>query len=779
MYSEQMNLSKQERVRASRPQPKVAGWLSGAALWSTAAGALLFGALAPLRGIEQKHPAVKKPTFSNSVSPVIRKFCIDCHQGKDAAAGIDLSASLAKGPGDLELWNRVSRNVITGHMPPEGVKHPTTAQRLSLKAAIDGLTVANSGPGHVTLRRLNRAEYNNTVRDLLGVDIHPADNFPSDDVGYGFDNIGDVLSVSPLLAEKYLDAALKLAQTAIPTTQVMTVRKIAADFPKRPSTSELPNGDRMFFSNATVRTNFKVPDGGSYRLRIQARGELAGKESPKMLIAVDRQNLHTFDVGNPKNTIYELPIDLKAGQHEVSISYTNDFYDEATKADRNLVVSYAELSGPIFAQMQRPESYSRVIPYDVERQDWDREGPKLIERFATRAYRRPLTPDELAALVKVFDATLKNGGKFEDGMQAAVAATLISPHFLFRVEPKPNASARPLNDWELASRLSYFLWSTMPDDSLFQLAREGQLHKPEVLDVQVRRMLADPKAHALADNFAEQWLQLRKLANFAPDKAQFPEVDSQLKGDMETETKLFFDAVVQQDRPVLDFLNGRYTFVNERLAKFYGIQGVSGDKFQKVALTDPNRSGILTQASVLCVTSNPTRTSPTKRGKWVLEEILGTPPPPPPPGVGTIVNEKAALTATTLRKLMEEHRKNPTCAACHAQMDPIGFGLENFDAVGHWRTNEGKFPIDSSGVLPSGKGFHGPAELRTILLGGRIQFYRAFTEKLMTYALGRGVEAQDGVTIDMALKREALKGYRFSAVVGAVVHSAPFLKQGA
>jgi hypothetical protein len=739
------------------------------------------GIFAPTAVQGQSSP--KPASFAGLAAPVVKKFCVSCHSGTDPAAGIDLAKALKSPPtADLGLWARVAKNVSNLHMPPEGSPHPTPAQRQALKAAIDGLAV-NAGPGHVTVRRLNRAEYNNTVRDLLGVDLHLADNFPSDDVGYGFDNIGDVLSVSSLLSEKYLDAAITLAKAAIPVQATTVLRKTGAEFSTTRGSEERAGGERFMSVNGTVRTTMYIPDDGEYRLLIQARGELAGNEPPKMRITVDRNVVQTFDLSSTKTLPYEAPVKLTKGPHQFSVSYINDYYNEATKADRNMAFSSFEVSGPILSENRHPASYTRIIPHPVAPDDFAREVPGMISRFASRAYRRPATADEVARLKKVFDAATKVGGTLDEGMQAVVAATLISPQFLFRMEAAPvgqgAGKVRALNDYELASRLSYFLWSSMPDDRLLDLAQHGELKKPGVLDAEVKRMLDDPRSHALADNFAEQWLQLRKLANFAPDRAQFPEVDAAMKADMAKETKLFFEAVVGGDRSVIDFLNGKYTFVDERLAKFYGIEGVTGEQFRKVALTDPNRGGILTQASVLSVTSNPTRTSPTKRGKWILEEVLGTPPPPPPPGVGTIANEKAALTATTLRKLMEEHRKNPTCAACHAQMDPLGFGLENFDPVGKWRTKEGQFPIDSSGTLPSGKVFHGPAELRTILLSQKGQFLRAFTEKLMTYALGRGVEATDGVTIEKALKREAPSGYRFSAVVGAIVHSAPFLSQGA
>jgi hypothetical protein len=550
-------------------------------------------------------------------------------------------------------------------MPPEDRPQPTADEsaRLitSIKAALERDDCGRPGnPGRVTIRRLNRAEYNNTIRDLVGVDFRPADEFPADDVGYGFDNIGDVLSLPPLLMEKYLFAAETISERAIVRT---------AD--RRP-TDPLPDSHR--------RILFREP---------ASPGE----------------------------------------------------YPDAARA--------------------------------------------IVERFATRAYRRPVSPEETARLTSFVELALRNGDSFERGIQLAVQAVLISPHFLFRVEldSRPRATGLPgdgaesIGEFELASRLSYFLWSTMPDEELFRLAAEVKLHSPEILAGQVRRMLHDPRARALVENFAGQWLQIRKLEIADPDRDRFPGFDEPLRRAMLRETGLFFDEVMRADRSILDFLDADFTYVNERLARHYGISGVSGEAFRRVRLNGAARGGLLTQASILTVTSNPTQTSPVKRGRWVLEQILGTPPPPPPPEVVPLKEDRAADNGRSFRQRMEQHRARSSCAVCHNRLDPIGFGLENYDAVGAWREREGGQPIDASGTLPSGESFRGPRELKARLKARPREFARCLAEKMLTFALGRGVEAYDRCAIDRIVKEIESKEYRFSALVLGVVTSEAFLKR--
>ena len=426
---------------------------------------------------------------------------------------------------------------------------------------------------------------------------------------------------------------------------------------------------------------------------------------------------------------------------------------------------------------QSPPARKRILTVATPNEESARQ---ILRTFADRAYRRPVRDDELNRLVRLVELARKNGDGFEAGLKLALEAVLVSPHFLFRVEldRRPgDRYVRLVGEFELASRLSYFLWSSMPDDELFRLARAKRLREPGVLEAQVKRMLQSPRSRALVDNFAGQWLQLRNLKGFTPDPARFPGFDEPLRSAMLQETELFFEHVVREDRSVLEFLDANYTFVNERLARHYGIPGVTGDRFRRVDLTGTPRGGILTHASILTVTSNPTRTSPVKRGKWILENILGTPPPPPPPGVQELKEDKEVVLSGTLRQRMEQHRADPGCASCHQRMDPLGFGFENFDAVGAWRDREGKHAIDPSGVLPGGQSFKGPAELRALLRKKEDAFARCLADKMLTYALGRGTERSDRCFIDAIARNLARHGYKFSGLVLEVVKSDPFQKR--
>lgn len=613
---------------------------------------LLAVCLAPALAGGGRAAAAAKPTFAADVAPFLAKHCTSCHSGPKPKGGLALDMTSQEDGAAAQnkaLWAKVADNLRAGDMPPPRKARPAESELDAVNRWLDAVVfgvdcTGPKDPGRVTIRRLNRAEYNNTIRDLLGVAVRPADDFPSDDVGYGFDNIGDVLAMPPILLEKYLAAAEKVVQHA--------------------------------WQNEAARKRLLV-----------------------------------------------LPLDEKNKQQAAR---------------------------------------------------------QILRTFADRAWRRPITEDELKRLVRFVELAEKNGDKVDAGIRTAMQAVLVSPHFLFRVEldPKPkedDGKPHPISDWELASRLSYFLWSSMPDDTLFRLAKEGQLRKPEVLEAQVRRMLKDARARALVDNFAGQWLQLRNLKAFAPDTARFPSFDEGLRADMLKETELFFEHVVREDRSVLEFLAADYTFVNERLARHYGIPNVKGEQFQKVALAGSPRGGLLTQASILAVTSNPTRTSPVKRGKWILENILGTPPPPPPPGVDELKDDKEGAVLTgTLRQRMEQHRANPNCATCHQRMDPLGFGFENFDAVGAWRSQDGKEPVDASGVLPGGQTFQGPAELKAVLLTKKELFARCLSEKMLTFALGRGTERSDRCAVDAIARDLAAGDYRFGALVLSVVRSDPF-----
>lgn len=743
-----------------------------------AAAAGIMG-LATLRSVDaaQARKVSAPPSFVRDVKPVLVAQCVPCHNAASPAAGLNLARfkTEADAANDLGTLEKAMGRIVAGEMPPGRKLAPAQTkgfQGYVENALADQCRLAD--PGRVTLRRMNRAEYNNTVRDLLGTSLRPADDFPGDDVGNGFDNMGDVLSLSPLLMEKLLDSAERLAREAVAVPRVFTRHYEGADFGGAGGAGE--GGTLLLMSSGVATKEIKVSAPGEYRLRIQAFGQLAGPEAPKMEVRLDDAVIQTFTVPDKKPKPFEILVKIPLGSHKIGIQFVNDYYVAATKEDRNLGVSWMELTGPLGA-VTYPETHKRIVPFEPEKGQEEATARKFIAAFATRAFRRPPTEAELDRLMPVWQAGFK-GGSFDEGMRLAVQACLSSPRFLFRLEQDPPGSAnktRSLDGYEIASRLSYFLWSSMPDATLLDLAAKGRLVQPAVLKAQVARMIMDPKADALAENFAAQWLNLRKLSIVEFDQSRYP-TPPELRRDMATETKRFFMGVLRNGRAISDFIDGKYTYINDRLAQHYGIPGVTGDQFRKVALTGP-RGGVLTQASVLTVTSNPTRTSPTKRGKWVLENIFGTPPPPPPPGVSDIPDEKHKIETLTLRQLMEEHRKNPACAVCHQKMDPIGFGMENFDPIGRWREKEGKFDIDSSGTLPSGQTFRGPAALKKIILAQKPQFAQALAEKLLTYALGRGVDYKDRCALDETVAVSAKSGYRLDSLVTAVVLSDPFLKR--
>lgn len=734
---------------------------------------------------QTKKPAA--PTYATAVEPVVKKFCAPCHSGANAPAGI--SFDKLNGTNILsqrDAWEDVAKNISSAHMPPQSAPKPTDAERKQVALFIQGAMNVDcklAGPGHVTLRRLNRQEYDNTIRDLVGVDFKPAADFPSDDVGYGFDNIGDVLSVSPLLTEKYLAAAEQIATAAIVVPKLKAKVLLGSEMTDdKGNLSDKTPAEQ--FTNGALHFTMEYPRMGLYKLKVKAGQDQAGTENVKMAVEVDGTEIQRIDVTGSKTDeqTYEFPLKGDAGKHSFALRFLNDYYntkDPPGHQDRNLYVESAELIGPLSGDGGLTESHKRIMIADPKLIGKEAAARKILRTFATRAYRRPATDVEVDRLMQLFHMSDKAGQTFEESIQLGVEAVLVSPNFLFRIEKDPGGAAGKLDDYELASRLSYFLWASMPDDRLMALAAQGKLHDPKVMEQEVARMLKDPRAHSLADDFAGQWLELRKLQTFTPSAETAPDWNDALRADMTTETKMFFNYIVSNDRSVIDFLDGKYTFVNEALAKHYGMTGVTGDDFRKVALTDGDRAGVLTQGAVLSVTSNPTRTSPTKRGRWILEQILGTPPPPPPPGVGTITDEKNLLKANTLRELMEQHRKNPACAACHAKMDPLGFGMENFDPTGKWRTLEnGKFPIDASGVLPDGRKFDGPAQLRAILMSNKDAFVRCLSEKLLTYALGRGVDSADKCAVDKIVDETKAKQYRFSGLVDAIVTSDTFRLRG-
>lgn len=750
---------------------------------------LLCGIIAaPNSSVAQKKPVPQKqPGFQTDVSPLVDKYCAPCHSDSVPPGGVKLTKGMT---GTLALkdpimWQRVAKNVSNHHMPPQGSPQLSDVQRRTITSWVDTAFAQNcnlADPGKVTLRRLNREEYNNTVRDLLGVSARPADDFPNDDVGYGFDNIGDVLSMSPLLMEKYLSASEKLVKEAIriPKTKTQTV---AANDLKFSGGVSAADGHLQMFSNGTGMATFHVTQSGWYRIQVKAGEQHAGPENAKLELKLNRDVLTTFAVtdtyGNPG--AYVFPTKLTPGDWTVSASFTNDYYvgpqGNQKQQDRNVALFAIELVGPVEDNPIRTSFQKKLIPTVPAKEQWDIEARKSLDWFASRAYRRPATKEELDRLMVVFQMGTRANEGYERAMQLACQAVLCNPNFLFRIELDASNDSRPLSAYELASRLSYFLWSSTPDETLYATAKSGDLLKPEVLKEQVTRMLQDPRSEALVDNFAMQWLQLRKLYNFQPDKQMFPTFNADLMNSMIEESKEYFGYVMKEDRPILDFIDSQYTFVNEDLAKHYGIAGVTGPNFRKVSTAGSGRGGVLTQASVLAITSNPTRTSPTKRGKWILEQILGSPPPPPPPGVGDLAESSRVDANLSIRQKLEVHRKNPSCATCHTKMDSLGFGFENYDPVGRWRTKDGALPIDSTAILPDGKKFSGPTQLKTILMGNKQEFTYNFVEKMMTFALGRGVDLKDKCFIEDIVKKAAANNYKFSTIVQGIAQSDTFRKR--
>ncbi|MBA4064201.1 MAG: hypothetical protein C0501_10895 [Isosphaera sp.] len=756
---------------------------------------VLPGQPVPAAPVAAKAPP-EDPTFRTKVLPLLKKYCLACHNADKAAGGLQLDGytSEAHARKNRKDWGAVQHALAAGDMPPEKKPQPTKEEKEFLITWIENTLTkvdctAPKDPGRVTLRRLNRAEYNNTIRDLVGVDHKPADDFPSDDVGYGFDNIGDVLSFQPILLEKYMAAADKVLAAALAVEEAAKSSKQGYNpqaiqtIPREAKIRNANGGARKitFTSEGTgFLEKYNFPAEGEYVVRFRGWGSKVGGEFPKVTVRVDGKDLKTFtvDAEAAKAKVYEVTARLPAGEKRVAVAFTNGFTDKDGKA-REFGLELIEVEGPFKAVAPPPSASLKLLQVarPASAADARPAAEKVLANFARRAYRRPVKPEETARLMKLFDLATKQGEPFEKALALPMKAVLVSPHFLYRVEDDPKApeTVRVINDWEFATRLSYFLWSSMPDEELFGLAARNELRKPAVLEAQVKRMLKDPKAKALAENFAGQWLQLRNLKTADPDKGYFPGWDEPLRAAMAREGEAFFEHVVRADRSILEFLDADYTFVNERLARHYGIPNVTGPEFRQVKLPDGRRGGVITMASTLTVTSNPTRTSPVKRGKWILENILGTPPPPPAPDVPEL--PPTPQLKGTLRQQMEQHRANPSCATCHNKLDPLGFGLENFDAVGAWRTQDNKRPIEPSGVLPGGEKFGGPAELRKVLLGKADQFRRCFADKLVTFALGRGLEYYDKCALDEIVSASKAKGDTFSGLVLAVVKSDPFQKR--
>ena len=739
----------------------------------------------------------------------LNTYCVGCHGGPTPSAGLHLdtldTASFETNGG---TWEKMARKLRYREMPPAGIRRPDAATYDALVKYIetgrDRLAEVKPNPGRPTLHRLNRTEYGNAVRDLLALEIDVAELLPADDIGYGFDNIGDVLQVSPVLLERYLSAARKISRAAVGDTTM----------PVSYQTYTIPHGliqaDRLgeaapVGSRGGTIVRHLFPVDGEYEISVALQrsrdDEYLGLERERKLdLRLDDQRLQLFTIAENKKKVVlgagtrpdahlKIRMPVKAGTRELAATFLKDTMLQEGIIERvrdDVVQTYFEGVGSITVagpfNVQGPgDTVTRnriFVCHPSGAAEEQACATKILSNLAHRAYRRPAGAGDMTQLLALYKEGAQYGG-FESGVRLALQKVLVSPEFLFREEVDPPGAAPgtvyKISDIELASRLSFFLWSSIPDDQLLAVAESGRLSDPSVLQGQVKRMLADPRSQALVKNFSGQWLYLRNVARISPDTAAFPNFDENLRQALAKETELLIESQVREDRSVADLLSTDYTFLNQRLAEHYGIKGIYGNEFRRVKLEDPNRYGLLGQASILTVTSYPNRTAPTIRGKWVLEQLLGTPPPPPPPNVPSLKDD-ATAQKLTMRQRMEQHRANPTCAACHRQMDPLGFALENYDGLGSWRvsTAPGSGPIDSSGTLPDGTAFNGPAGLREVLMKKQDQFVETFTERLLTYALGRGVEEYDHAALRKIAHEAAADNQKWSSIILGIVNSTPF-----
>jgi hypothetical protein len=736
----------------------------------------------------------------------LRQNCVMCHSQKAHTAGVVLEGvDLSKAGPSAPVLERALRKVRTGEMPPPAMPRPgadaSAAFVKTLESALDRAAAAHPDPGRPAIHRLNRSEYSNAVRDILGLDIDAGKLLPVDDSGYGFDNIADVLSVSPVLLERYMSAARKVARLAVgdPAIKPVAEEYAPSRMPGSRQRNERLSDDLPFDSAGGIVIHHYFPLDAEYAIRIKfpspAEGQSGRTEELRLPVKAGLRTLGVTFLRESGKPEVEAPAGARRGPapppSPAGLPAEVDVRLDGASIKRFRVppppggglfpnLDKVIVAGP-YNPTGRGETASRSRIFTC-RPSAPAEEPScastILTTLAHRAFRRPVTPADLKPLLAFYTAG-RQEGDFDHAIEKALRALLVSPDFLFRVERDPKAAAPGtvfrIGDLELASRLSFFLWSSVPDDQLLSLAEQGKLNDPATLDAQVRRMLADPRSDALVRNFAGQWLSLRNLAVAKPDPDLFPDYDDSLERSFGEETELFFTHLMREDRSALELLDADYSFLNQRLAEHYRIPNVYGAQFRQVAFTDPNRGGLLGQGSILTVTSYPNRTSVVQRGKWILETLLGTPPPPPPPDIPDLKPEGKDGRQLTAREQMNQHRANPVCASCHARMDPIGFAMENFDAVGRWRSKDAGSPIDATGVLPDGTRFTGVAELKKALAGPHAdEFLNTFAEKLLTYALGRGLEYYDKPAVRSITREAARDQYKMSALVTAVVHSTPF-----
>jgi mono/diheme cytochrome c family protein len=816
----------------------VAGWLAVALAATSYLGldaARMTGAVqaAPLGKTAQTAQPITAPAPPNAAPAadraVLDKYCVTCHNQRLKTAGLMLDTlDLGRAGDHADAWEKVAQKLRTREMPPPRAPRPDDATYAALagsvEAALDRAAANHPNPGRVPVHRLNRAEYANAIRDLLALEIDGRALLPADDADQqGFDNIAGVLSVSPALLERYMSAARKISRLAIGDPTILPGFETYKN-PKMLTQDERMDEDLPFGSRGGIAVSHVFPLDGDYVVRVSLKRQLYGYilgvgEAHQLEVRLDGKRVQRFTIGgqapgkpapatfvgnmlgDPDWEVYmqgadaglEVKFPVSAGMHRVGVSFvdepteaegvlqppqtgfdraTNEMYDGNPAIESIAVGGPYQASGPGQSLTRQKVFVCRPVGPDDEAAC----AQKIVKTLARRAYRKAVTDEDVQPLLEFYESGRSAGG-FDLGIQRVLERLLTDPNFIFRIERDP-AGVAPgtpyrLTDVELASRLAFFLWSSVPDDELLNVAIAGKLKDPAVLETQVRRLLGDARSKALVSNFAGQWLGLRKLPGITPDPDRFPEFDDNLRLALMQETELFVDSQLRADRSVTELLTADYTFVNERLARHYGIPNVYGSRFRRVPASDERR-GLLGQGSILALTSYPNRTSPVLRGKWVLDNILGSPPPPPPPNVPDLKETGDDGRRVSVRERMEQHRKNPVCASCHVRMDPIGFALENFDAVGKWRTTSDGAAIDTSGVFPDGSQFKGGVELRAIMVGHRDQLVGTITRKLLTYALGRGVESYDLPAVRAITREAAASDDRWSAIILGIVRSTPF-----
>jgi Protein of unknown function (DUF1592)/Protein of unknown function (DUF1588)/Protein of unknown function (DUF1585)/Protein of unknown function (DUF1587)/Protein of unknown function (DUF1595)/Planctomycete cytochrome C len=747
-----------------------------------------------------------------SPADAVKQYCIGCHNERLKTGGLVLAGlDAAHAETNAEVWEKVIKKLRTNAMPPPGAAQPDdpTRQSLisSLQTQLDKAAVAHPNPGRPVLHRLNRAEYANAIRDLLALDVDAAALLPPDDSAYGFDNISDVLGVSPALQEQYLSAALKIGALAVGDAHITAgseTFRIRQDLSQNQHIEGLPLGT---VGGSQFKYNF--PLDGEYTLQAKLyRTNLdmvRGIETTHQAeFSIDGKRVYLTTIGGPRDlkSLLENPTDtgnavdarlrvrvpVKAGPHEVTAAFLEG--PEMVVPDRLQPYLRSSVDNFDWAGLPHIQTVTVTGPFDAKgpgdtpsrrrifacHADTPACAKQILGALARRAYRQTVSDADLRMLMTFYESGRRDGG-FEAGIEEGLQRILASPKFVFRVERDPvevRTSIHRISDVELASRLSFFLWSSIPDDELLNAAIKGSLSNPAVLEAEVRRMLADPKAEALVSNFAGQWLHLRNVPNILPNSDLFPDFDDNLREGFRKETELFFESIMREDHNVVDLMTANYTFLNERLARHYGVPNIYGSRFRRVEITDDARRGLLGQGSILASTSHAERTSPVLRGKWILENVVGAPVPPPPPDVPVLKPAADGEKPKTIREQMAEHRANPACATCHKVMDPIGFAMENFDAVGAWRTKEPGGPIDASGNLADGTKIDGVVSLRNALVSHPDQFVDTLTEKLLTYALGRGLSYNDMPVVRGIVRDSAQQNYRFTSIVLGIVRSAPF-----